>query len=57
MLRSTAVLLTWLIIGMYPTWVNGEPDHPGLSVPFANHGSHLDFAAHRTALAACAHDR
>lgn len=45
MLRSTAVLLTRLITGMNPAWVDCEPDHPGLRVYFANHGSHLDFAA------------
>ena len=45
MLRSTAVLLTRLITGMNPAWVGCEPDHPGLRVYFANHGSHLDFAA------------
>ncbi len=45
MLRSIAALLTRLITGMNPAWVDCEPDHPGFRVQFVNHGSHLDFTA------------
>lgn len=45
MLRPTAALLTRLVTGVNATWVDCEPRSDRLRVYFANHGSHLDFAA------------
>ena len=57
MLRSTAVLLTRLITGVNPVWVDCSPESECLRVYFANHGSHLDFATLWAALPRAARER
>lgn len=56
MLRAASVVLTKLITGVNPTWVNCEADPSRLRVFFANHGSHLDFATLWAALPRAARD-
>lgn len=57
MLRTIAVSLTRLITGVNATWVNCEPRADRVRVYFANHGSHLDFAALWASLPAEARER
>ncbi len=56
MLRPIAAALTRLITGINATWVDCEPQSDRLRVYFANHGSHLDFAALWASLPAAARD-
>ena len=57
MLRETAVLMTRLITGANPVWVDCDAASSALRVYFANHGSHLDFATLWAALPRSARDR
>ena len=57
MLRATSVLLTRLITGVNPVWVNCEPRADRLRVYFANHSSHLDFATLWASLPLAARER
>ncbi len=57
MLRATSVLLTRIITGVNPKWVNCEPAADRLRVYFANHSSHLDFATLWASLPHAARER
>ena len=57
MLRGAAVLLTRLITGVNPVWVDCDPVTNKLRIYFANHGSHLDFATLWASLPATLRER
>lgn len=57
MVQQLAVILTRLITGANATWVNDKPDSDQVRMYYANHGSHLDFAAIWAALPATLRDR
>ncbi|MDB6140840.1 MAG: Acyltransferase [Verrucomicrobiaceae bacterium] len=57
MLRSASVLLTRLITGVNPVWVDCDAAADRLRVYFANHSSHLDFATLWASLPHAARER